>query len=390
MTVGHAVNRTEARRPGLLAEMVSTLALDCHCHRTDAGDPERARSRLVRRVRNTLLDAIGAFLGGATPRVSRQGLEDALGRRRYVLENADRLDWLHGRLADEHSRRLLRDLVHSWLLGAHGRTPPTSASADSQELARINRELRVARSTRQPWQPSINRYRLQGVTGHIALDARQRDVLETFVLEQYAYRQGGTEIHVQAGDVVIDGGAGVGGAALYFADRVGSNGHVYAVDIAACHGSAMARNIALNPHLSGRVSVVHRGLTDRSGDVISYRPDGSATSLIRVDPLGTIMADTPTVAIDDLVQEREIRRVDFIRLDIGGFERRALHGARDTIAKSRPALAVVLSHQDEDLTSIPIYLDSVASDYELFLNRCASVDGKLLLFARPNLRRSTT
>ena len=57
--------------------------------------------------------------------------------------------------------------------------------------------------------------------------------------------------------------------------------------------------------------------------------------------------------IDKLVAEQQLNRVDFIKMDIEGAERQALEGARDTVARFRPKLAIAMEHRPEDLREIP-------------------------------------
>ena len=57
--------------------------------------------------------------------------------------------------------------------------------------------------------------------------------------------------------------------------------------------------------------------------------------------------------IDKLSAELSLDRVDFIKMDIEGAERQALEGARETIQRFRPKLAIALEHRPEDLKDIP-------------------------------------
>jgi FkbM family methyltransferase len=308
-------------------------------------------------------------------------------RRQFIAENLAQLEWLHDRVADARSRRLLVDHTRGRLLGTAAARSAAERAPSSPVRARVNRELLIARSTRPSGRQALNRYRVPGSGGPIELDATESDILETFLLERYAYTWDGASVRVRPGDVVVDGGDARGSAALYFADLVGSDGHVYALDLAAGPGSAIEQNLARNPRLRERVSVVHRGLSDRTGDLITYRPDGSCTSLMRIDPWGTVLSDTPTVTVDELVATHGIPRVDFVKLDVNGFGLRALQGARETIARFRPAVVVALAAGDDDLVSIPSYLDGIAHEYALFLGH-GGPDGTLVLFAHPRFRPS--
>ena len=57
--------------------------------------------------------------------------------------------------------------------------------------------------------------------------------------------------------------------------------------------------------------------------------------------------------IDKIVEELQLERVDFIKMDIEGAERKALAGARNTLAERKPRLALAGYHLEDDQTKIP-------------------------------------
>jgi hypothetical protein len=56
-----------------------------------------------------------------------------------------------------------------------------------------------------------------------------------------------------------------------------------------------------------------------------------------------------------------------IKMDIEGFEPKALRGAATTLRQYRPALAISVYHEPDHLWEIPLYLDSLKIDYDMFL-----------------------
>jgi FkbM family methyltransferase len=57
--------------------------------------------------------------------------------------------------------------------------------------------------------------------------------------------------------------------------------------------------------------------------------------------------DVPTVRLDDLVASGEIRPPDFVKIDIEGHGHKALAGAAQTLARSRPVLLIGLHSKSE-------------------------------------------
>lgn len=71
----------------------------------------------------------------------------------------------------------------------------------------------------------------------------------------------------------------------------------------------------------------------------------------------------PTARIDDMVDSR----ITFLKMDIEGAESRALDGARETIRKYHPRLAICVYHKGADYIDIPKQVLSIRDDYDLYL-----------------------
>ncbi len=76
---------------------------------------------------------------------------------------------------------------------------------------------------------------------------------------------------------------------------------------------------------------------------------------------GTLSVEVDT--LDNMINER----VDFIKLDIEGAEQEAIDGAKNTIAKYRPVLAVCIYHKAEDWYRIPEKVLAIHSDYRVYI-----------------------
>jgi len=59
--------------------------------------------------------------------------------------------------------------------------------------------------------------------------------------------------------------------------------------------------------------------------------------------------------------------VTFIKMDIEGAEYEALKGAKETIKRCKPKLAICLYHRPEDILEIPIFLYSIMPDYKFYI-----------------------
>ena len=81
---------------------------------------------------------------------------------------------------------------------------------------------------------------------------------------------------------------------------------------------------------------------------------------------GRESVSVPTASLDALLNGRAI---DYIKYDIEGAEREGLLGARETIARHRPALRVALYHRPEDIFALPLLVAELAENYDFYLTR---------------------
>ncbi len=88
-----------------------------------------------------------------------------------------------------------------------------------------------------------------------------------------------------------------------------------------------------------------------------------------------------TLAIDDMVKNEKLDRVDFIKMDIEGAELEALRGAENTIRQFRPKLAISVYHKFDDVWEIPQYIDSLGLGYRFALRHFTIHAEETVLFA---------
>ena len=92
-----------------------------------------------------------------------------------------------------------------------------------------------------------------------------------------------------------------------------------------------------------------------------------------------------TTTIDKFKKEKNVEKVDFIKMDIEGAELSALKGAKETILSDRPQLAVSLYHNPTDYFEIPLYLYEILKDkdYNFHIGHYSPLHLETVLYAIP-------
>jgi FkbM family methyltransferase len=145
--------------------------------------------------------------------------------------------------------------------------------------------------------------------------------------------------HVKPGSMVLEIGANVGAHTLALGKSVGPGGHVYAVEPTEYARNKLLKNIALNPEIADNVTVLNYLITEGDDD----NPRRSIKSSWRGIPDGGYEdVASPTITIDRLVGELGVNRLDLLKIDIDGYDYRALLGALNTLEKLRPIAYVEL------------------------------------------------
>lgn len=286
-------------------------------------------------------------------------------------------------LADAYSRHVYLDLLAFRVLGPrHVRLPVNTpdywkdchraehliARRDTGSVSLGNREY------------SINQYDVPGKTRLLHIHMSPGGYQYYFILRSYDYDREGRSIGVEAGDVVIDGGGCLGDTDIMFADRCAPNGQVYTFEFVPENIRILRQNLASNPELAGRIHLVERALSDASGQELAFTSCGPSTKVAAISSAEAGQR-VQTLTVDDLAVQRGLDRVDFIKMDIEGFELAALRGAEKVLRRFRPKLAISAYHKPEDLYALSTYLDSLQLGYRFYMDHFTVHLEETVLFA---------
>jgi FkbM family methyltransferase len=157
---------------------------------------------------------------------------------------------------------------------------------------------------------------------------------------------------VKPGDTVVDVGANIGFFTLVFARAVGRTGRVIAIEPQRSIYEILSKNIhALD---ADRVEIRRAIASDRLGnqpfvDIHTLDADtiawlGSASVDYAMETAHATMVETEVMTIDSL----GLPRCDFIKIDVEGHESQVLNGARETMERCLPILAVEADLQSRE------------------------------------------
>lgn len=196
------------------------------------------------------------------------------------------------------------------------------------------------------------------------------DELSVFInygLKQYEYSRNGHLCKANPGDYVIDGGSCFGDTALFFSNETKPKGHVFAFEFIPDNLKVQQTNFNLNSKLKKNITVVKNPLWSRSQKELFVIESGPGSKVTMRKPV-KYDYKVETISIDDYVKAHKVKKVDFIKLDIEGAELECLKGAKETLVKFRPKIAVCIYHDIDHFVSIPEYIHKLLPDYDLFID----------------------
>lgn len=173
-------------------------------------------------------------------------------------------------------------------------------------------------------------------------------------------------------EIFIDAGAYDGGTIKDFIQWCGGNyDMIYAFEPDILNYEKCKRFIAEN-HID-RIKLFQKG-TFSTETVLQFAASGDGGATVKEDGTSKI----ETAAIDSVLNRT---KATFIKMDVEGSEIESLYGARQTIEKYKPRLAICVYHKDLDFVEIPFLLLEMNPDYKFYLRHYASNLCETVLYA---------
>ncbi|WP_051204398.1 FkbM family methyltransferase [Butyrivibrio sp. VCD2006] len=158
-------------------------------------------------------------------------------------------------------------------------------------------------------------------------------------------------------EIFVDAGAYNLQTAIEFAKFAKSYEKIYAFEpdidnYSLCQKKQM--QVKLND-----LEIINAGLWDKE-EVLRFKRGGDNGTATMVTDSGDM--ELKVVSLDEYLNGKPCT---FIKMDIEGSELKALMGAKDTIKRYKPRLAICLYHKPMDLIDIPLYIKDIVPEYKL-------------------------
>lgn len=301
------------------------------------------------------------------------------------LQQYKSVGFLYAMLDNVKSKDLLLHLMAFWAMGELKIKLPIDRNAYFEALSRSTnyRLTDIANPTITSGEYTLACYDMNHAGINQRLYASPPGIGSIWFLKQYEYEDESISCKPELGDTVIDCGGCWGDTTLYFADRVGDKGRVYVFEFIPSHLNVINTNIELNPHLEERIEIIPNPVWSISGEKL-YFVDWGPGSRLSSDPNRYNYSGTSkTLSIDDLVTNKNIKNVDYIKMDIEGAELNALKGAMNTIIRDKPKLAISLYHSLQDFVTIPAFIKSLDLEYRFYIKHHTLFENETVLYAIP-------
>jgi FkbM family methyltransferase len=174
------------------------------------------------------------------------------------------------------------------------------------------------------------------------------------------------------GDTFVDVGANIGLLTMLASRWVGPAGSVLSFEPSRREFARLENHLDRNA--LGNVHPVHAALGSREERRLLHVAHASRSGLNTFKPnfgyedvTEAYTETTPVLRLDDVVRARAISRVDAIKIDVEGDEVDVVMGAKNTIARDRPAIIIEMSSEravPDDATRIGLESLLRSLDYE--------------------------
>lgn len=153
---------------------------------------------------------------------------------------------------------------------------------------------------------------------------------------------------IKKGDRVLDIGANIGFHTLFFADLVGHEGLVYAFEPVEYNYQSLKYNVGLNQFQNVRLRNIALGNKNEDLNIVADEHSNNPGSFNLFSKDGNVTVKCHVG--DEIVREQ---RIDFIKIDVEGYEAFVLDGLIKSIKQNRPKIIFEYDLNYHQKTGLP-------------------------------------
>ena len=231
--------------------------------------------------------------------------------------------------------------------------------------------LDKARNNKEKYKPIMKKF----------YDKKYKNRLDVLMNEQYF-----EYLNKDVIKTAIDGGACDGFHSLQMSRIFNDCEKIYLFE--PCYDSFKSELYNYLIKKSGNIEIVKQALWKECTN-IEFREEFVAkggSAIIEVKPnieRPHKIITAKAISIDEFVKQNNIKKLDFIKMDIENAELDALKGAENTLVFHRPQLAISIYHSNEHFYNIPKYLYNLLPNYEFHLGHYHPKFFDTVLYAIP-------
>ena len=176
-------------------------------------------------------------------------------------------------------------------------------------------------------------------------------------------------------EVFVDCGGFDGDTVLAFLSRQPNYCHIYMFEPSTDNFEKASRRLLGIPNLS----LISLAVSDRPG-TLSFDPGAGSASKVTSEGSLAIKA----VSLDEYIAAR----LTYIKMDLEGWETKALAGTKGHIINDHPKLAISVYHDASDFWKIPELVLGLREDYDVYLRHYSEGWSETVMYFIPRDQRS--
>lgn len=156
--------------------------------------------------------------------------------------------------------------------------------------------------------------------------------------------------NIPEGGVALDIGGNIGSHTIAYAKKVGTHGTVIAIEAGEIAFNCLVENAK---KFDGKTLLIHAAASDVHGMTCEHTCNPVNVGASGVHEANTEVKDevytahtttVRTITIDKLMEDADLKRLDFVKIDCEGCEYMILKGAKETLRRFKPKLLIEMNH----------------------------------------------